>query len=669
MSRKITAEDFLQIKMVSDPRISPDGAAIAYVVRRIDAEKTRNKYLSGIWVCDLETGASRQFTGFDSSDSSPRWSPDGSTIAFLSDRNKPLSQIMVVPADGGEARAITHNELEGSISGIKWSPDGSKIAFLFRATPAPFTKAAIEERKTKELPAPVRVHKALNYRYDGAGYADDSFWQIGVADAATGDITILTAGDYHCDDPVWSPDGTTLAFVSDRNDDSDIEHGRSGIWLLPAAGGDLTEIPAPKGYKGSLSWSPDGAYFAYAGNPDLDDPWGTNNTRLFVLPSMGGGEARDLTGHTDLSVGYLTLGDVHDAGVGDDIQWSADSSTLYFPVGTFGDQVVCSVPLVGGDVTVLTPRIAEAGGFNLHAESGKIALAIAGPTRAQELGVLAPDGAIEVLSKHNDAWHAEVELPEPEPVSPANGDGGTVPGWLLKPSDFDPSQKYPFVLYIHGGPHGQYGNTLFHELQWLAAEGFVVLYTNPRGSKGYGEAHTKAIWGDWGGPDYKDLMAATDWAVAQGYVDETRTAVMGGSYGGYMTALIVGRTGRFQCAIADRLVSNRHSMSGTTDFAWRHELYFKGNSWDNPEPLWNCSPLSYAANVTTPLLLIHSDGDLRCPIGQAEEMFAALRLQRKVVEFVRYPAETSHGMSRNGPPLLRLDRLNRNLEWLKRWLG
>ena len=269
----------------------------------------------------------------------------------------------------------------------------------------------------------------------------------------------------------------------------------------------------------------------------------------------------------------------------------------------------------------------------------------------------------------NQAFLEEVEVVIPEAISVPNGDGGAVPGWILKPADFVAGQKYPLVLYIHGGPHAQYGDTFFHELQFLAAQGYVVLYTNPRGSKGYGEAHTKAIKGDWGNKDFQDLMAAVDYAETLDYVDNSKTAIMGGSYGGFMTAWAIGHTDRFTCAIADRLVGNLQSMAGTCDFPWPANAYFSGDAWSDPAELWRHSPLAYAANIKTPLLIIHSDGDLRCPHGQAEELFSALRLQRKTVEFVRYPAETSHGLSRNGPPSLRLDRLKRNLAWLDRFLS
>jgi dipeptidyl aminopeptidase/acylaminoacyl peptidase len=670
MQRKVTADDFMRIQLVSDPQLSPDGTQIAFVRKYTDREK--NKYRGEIWVVPAAGGEPRRFTGGEWSDGSPRWSPDGTQIAFLSDRQKPKSQIFLIPADGGEAQALTKLE-EGGIQDIRWSPDGTQIAFLFRATPEAYRKETVEERQKKELPSPPRFHTRLFYRLDGFGFFDDSFWQVWVADAQTGEAQPLTTGDFNCGAPVWSPDSRTIAFLSDRNEDSDIEQGRDEIWTVPAAGGELTRIPSPRGPKGALAWSPDGRSFAYAGNPDPDDQWGTNNDRVFVLPAAGGETARDLTGHADIAVGYLTLADVHEVGAGDLIRWNADSSALFFAGSVFGDVRLYFVEVRGGDPVAVSPAGQEMGGFSL-APDGRAAVTLGTPTTPHAIFLLTapnadnPSVRVEPRTHFNKAWLEEVQIAAPEPVAIPNGEGGTVHGWLLKPADFDPARRYPFVLYVHGGPHAQYGNTLFHEMQLLAAEGYVVLYTNPRGSKGYGEAHTKAIKGDWGGADFRDILAAADYATGLDFVDRNRTAIMGGSYGGFMTAWAVGHTDRFTCAIADRLVANLHSMSGTDDFPWQHGTYFKGNAWEDPSDLWRCSPLAYAGRVKTPLLLIHSDGDLRCDVGQTEELFAALRLQRKTVEFVRYPAETSHGLSRSGPPDLRLDRLNRNLSWLARWL-
>jgi dipeptidyl aminopeptidase/acylaminoacyl peptidase len=301
-------------------------------------------------------------------------------------------------------------------------------------------------------------------------------------------------------------------------------------------------------------------------------------------------------------------------------------------------------------------------------------LAISKPTMPGELFVLRLETAstavvteLRQLTRLNADWLDKVQLSEPEEVWFDSFDGTKIQGWLLKPPDFDPTKRYPLLLYIHGGPHAQYGNTFFHEFQLHAARGYIVVYTNPRGSMGYDETFAAIIRGNWGDVDFKDIMAAADFAASLPYVDESRMAVAGGSYGGYMTNWIVTHTDRFRCAITDRSVVDLVSMAGTSDFPFKPDGYWEGNFWDRPEKLWEQSPLRYVANVKTPLLIIHSEGDLRCPIGQAEELFAALKRLKKEVVFVRYPQETSHGLSRSGPPDLRLDRLNRICEWLDKW--
>lgn len=669
MPRAISLDDFLKLKIVSDPQFAPDGARIACVVRVTDAEK--NRYRGEIWATPAQEGEPRRMTSPESGSSGPRWSPDGAKIAFVSDRQKPKSQIYLLPSDGGEAVALTNLEIEGSIQGLCWSPDGAKIAFLFRATPEAWRKETVEERKKQERSSPVRVHTRLFYRLDGLGYFDGEYAQVWAADVATGECRQLTSGPYACRLPVWAPDGETLAFLSDRRDDADILGPYPEIWTVPASGGDLTRIPSPPGSKSELSLSPDGSRFAYIGDTDMNDSWGANNSRVMVLSATGGDRALDLTGRFDLSVGYDTLSDSHDAGAGDALQWSPDGDALFFPGSRTGDTRLYRVAADGGGEPVpLTGPHGEMGGFSLSADGARIAYTRGTATTPHELFVTAvgDDLAPAQRTCFNREWLEEVRLAIPEPIEAPNNEGGLASGWLLNPPERKPSERCPLVLYVHGGPHTQYGSILFHELQLLAAQGYVVLYINPRGSKGYGEAHTKAIAGDWGGPDFRDLMAAVDYAVELSHIDARRTAIMGGSYGGFMTAWAIGHTDRFRCAIADRLVGNLHSMAGTCDFPWRHGSYFKGDSWNDPSDLWRCSPLAFAGRITTPLLLIHSDGDLRCPAGQAEELFAALRLQRKIVEYVRYPAESSHGLSRNGPPDLRLDRLQRNLAWLARWL-
>ncbi len=658
IKRPITPDDLLTLQTVSDTQISPDGSQVAFVRSITDREK--NKYRNEMWLVPSDgSRPPRRFTGGKWNDSNPRWSPDGTRIAFVSDRLEEAAQVFLIAADGGEAAPLTTLP-SGSIQELKWSPDGDRIALIYRATPADYTKKAAEERKEKGLSTPPRVHTHLFYRLDGFGYFDGSYWQVAVVDATSGQTEMLTEGDFHCGSVTWSPYGSELAFLSDRRPDGDaILEEDTQVWTVSENGGNLRQVSAPVGSKSGLVWSPDDNHFAYSSNPDGLDQWGTNNERIFVLPTLGG-VARDLTGHTDLAVGNLAISDIGGGG-GEELLWSESGKEIYTLVSSSGDVRLTRLTVTSGEITMLTPPNQVVGSFSVA--RGVFAASVSRPTTPAE--VFVGDRQISYL---NQPWLDEIALQTPEPFAIPNGVGGVVPGWFLTPPNFKADGTSPLVIYVHGGPHLQYGNALFHELQWLAAQGYVVAYANPRGSKGYGEAHTKAIKGDWGGPALADIECIADEAIRRGYADPAKTAIMGGSYGGYLTAWAVGHTDRFTCAIADRLVNNLQSMAGTCDFPWSHGTYYQGNSWDDPSDLWRHSPMAYAGKINTPLLLIHSDGDLRCPISQAEELFAALRLQRKVVEFVRYPAETSHGLSRGGPPDLRLDRLQRNLAWLDKYL-
>lgn len=667
--RPVALEDVLRFKLAGDTQISPDGRKVVFCVKQIDQEK--NKYFSSLWMADTETGECREFTADGHSDGEPRWSPDGKTISFVSDRDKPKSQIYLISADGGEARPLTKME-EGSFQGLAWSPDGTRIAFLYRMTPPDRRKEARKEREEKELSSPVRVHKKLFYRLDGFGYFDDAFYNLHVVDVATGETKQIVDTPHNVGAPTWSPDGKTIGFTANLKDDDDLKGMFDNVWTVPAAGGSLTQIPAPEGPKGALSWSPDGASLAFVGHTDPDDTWGGRNERILVIPTSGSTEAKDLTGASDMAVGYNTMSDMHDTGVGSLLLWAPDSRSIYTAISSNGDTRLYRVGLDGA-MDQLTPSRNEMGCFSLSADGQKFGILMGNATEMYDayLGV-SSGGGLELrrLSSTNTAQLEEVELQLPDEIPVRNPEGNPVHAWMMKPAAFDAGKKYPCIVYVHGGPALQYGGHAapFHELNWLAANGYVIVFSNPRGSKGYGEAYTSSIRGDWGNKDWIDVQAVADFGASLPFVDEKRMAIMGGSYGGYMTAWAVGHTDRFACAITDRLVGNLHSMSGTCDFPWEHEKMYKGNAWDDPSDLWRVSPLHYAGKINTPLLIIHSDGDLRCPVSQAEELFAALRMQRKTVEFVRYPAESSHGLSRNGPPDLRLDRLQKNLAWLDRFL-
>lgn len=669
MSRAITVDDLFQLKLVSDAQISPDGQRVVCVVKTIDREK--NKYFSHLYLCDLRTREVRQFTSGEVADSQPRWSPDGKRIAFVSNRQKPKTQIFVIPADGGEAQALTVLE-EGSIGEIAWSPDGSKIAFTFRQTPEQWREAAVKERKEKGLSTPPRIVTRPFYRLDGAGFFDSEYYQVWVADARSGESKRLTDEKTSCGSLSWSPDSQRIAFVCNRSENPDLNPNLVDIWLVPCEGGELQCVQAPKGPKSAVAFSPDGTCIAYIGHTKVEDIWGVSNDHLWVA-NLQTGEARDIMEGFDRSLGNLTLSDMRDVGGESCPVWTPDGRRLLFLASDRGATYLYSLSAEGGEPTPLRGERADITGFTLSADGTRVAWCEGTPVQLHEVfvGTLEGDSVAgaEAVTHFNAEWLAEVRLQTPEEFTCLSSDGNEVHGWIIHPPDFDPARRYPLILEIHGGPHAQYGWVFFHEFQLLAAQGYVVVYTNPRGSKGYGEAYTASIKGAWGGPDYTDVMAAVDGAVGRGYIDEARMGVMGGSYGGYMTNWVVSHTNRFRAAITDRSVVNLHSMAGTCDYPLLPGDYFRGNAWAEPEHLWEHSPLKYAANIQTPLLIIHSEGDLRCPMEQAEQLFAALKVQGKQAVLIRYPQESSHGMSRSGPPDLRVHRLEQILQWWGMYFG
>jgi dipeptidyl aminopeptidase/acylaminoacyl peptidase len=667
--RPITRDDLLKIQFVGDPQMSPDGRRLVCTVKTIDAEK--NRYFSHLWLFDLETKRARQFTFGEVSDTSPRWSPDGSTIAFLrafpTQRGKPM-QMWVIPTDGGEARQLTTLP-EGAISSITWAPKGEKLAFCFRPAHPEFTQEARKKREETGKSTPPRVITRLHYKLDGFGFLDER-QHVWVCDAETGEAQQITHGDWDDFDPAWSPDGSRIAFVSNRSEDPEETPYLVDLWWVPAEGGEPQKIETPPGYKGALAWSPDGSLIAYVGHISEEDPWVPRHDRLWVV-SPQGGDARCLTESLDRTVGNVTLSDTREAFAGGSPPiWSPDGRALYFPVSDRGSCHLYRVGVEGGEPHALTEGALDLAAVTADSQCERFALLIATPTQPAEVYLGKPSSnalELEKLSDFNSSWLEEIQLSEPEELWLERPDGAKVQGWLLHPPDFAPDKKYPLLLYIHGGPHAQYGHTFFHEFQWHAARGYVVLYTNPRGSSGYAEEFMTAIRGNWGKEDFEDLMAFVDYVLQErSYLDPERLAVAGGSYGGYMTNWILGHTQRFRCAVTDRSVVNLISMFGTCDFPFRPDGYWPGDPWSRPETLLTQSPLSHLQGAKTPTLIIHSEGDLRCPIEQAEQLFMALKRLKVEVVFVRYPQETSHGLSRGGPPDLRLDRLQRIGEWLDR---
>ncbi|MBA3725235.1 MAG: S9 family peptidase [Armatimonadetes bacterium] len=418
-----------------------------------------------------------------------------------------------------------------------------------------------------------------------------------------------------------------------------------------------------------MIWSPDGRYLAYAGREGRQSVWGALNDQLYVC-DLKTGVSKSLTDSEDFCIAAATLSDTREAAFGANLQWSKDSSRVFMGFGWHGEGHICSVSVGGGPIQFHTKGQREYMLGNFSRDGAKVALCAGDSAEPNEayVGTLSKKGLeARKLTSFNKDLLEELEIAKPAMTWIKSASGTDVQVWVMKPASAD-RKKAPAILEVHGGPHAQYGVPFFHEFQVLAASGYVVVYSNPRGSKGYGEEHCNSIHGSWGAADWEDVEAVTAFMKKQPYIDAKRMAIMGGSYGGYMTNWAIGHTDDFAAAITDRCVSNLVSMSGNSDFPLVPDTYWKGNPWSQPETLWDQSPIRYFENVTTPTLIIHSEGDLRCNVEQAEQVFTSLKLRGVPTRFVRYPQSTSHGMSRSGPPDLRIHRLHQILGWYKIYL-
>lgn len=664
----MTPEDLYRLVFAGDPQIAPDGTRILFGRKTIDAEK--NKYRNHLWTVDME-GNTSQLTFGEASTGGGRWSPSGGTIAFVSGREEKIGQIFLLPMSGGEARKLTQLP-EGSPGELKWSPDGNWIAFTFRATDPSRTAKAAKEREASGASEPPLVTDTLWYRLDGDGYFGADRFKLMAVEVATGETRVLCEscvyGNYAYD---WSPDSKELIvahsvhnrpFESADNDQLFRIDLNGQAWMLE----DL-----PKGAKGTVRWSPDGKTIAYAARIDENDPWGVQNVRVWTVPAEGG-TPKCLTANDDYCLSVGTLSDSKEAGYDASLFWSPDSKAIYIQTGDKGTTQLAYIPADKGGIEFLTKGQHVVMVGNSSRDGERIACLWGNATKLMDVAVYDlsehPDSP-RILTHLNQDFYAEITIQEPEEIWLDSTDDSKLHGWVIKPVKYLEPNRYPAVLQIHGGPHAQYGWAFFHEFQVLAAAGYVVVYTNPRGSKGYGEAYVEPIRGKWGGKDWEDIQTVTRWMQHQPYIHPGRMGVGGGSYGGYMTNWVIGHCQDFKAAITDRCVSNMISMGGNSDFPIERDGYWKGVFYGDIKDLWEQSPIAYFENVKTPTLVIHSEGDLRCNIEQGEQVFSALQMQGIESRLVRYPKNTSHGMSRSGPPDLRIHRLKENLNWWNRHLG
>lgn len=661
--RPIKAEDLQRFQLAGEPQISPCGGSIVYSVTWINKEK--NQYDSTLWMV-RDGGKPVRFTG-GNNDSRPQFSPDGKTVAFLS-RRSGQSQVWVMPVDGGEARQVT--KIQGGVGQFKWMPDGHGFALLANLTTEglqPEVKDQEEKDLYKKYNKDVKVIDELFYKLDGVGYFLDRRPELcvqGLCDCAQ--PKQLTDWPYRAGGIAdISPDGKHILFLSMRGEGYDREAWKQQLYRISVDGGEVELVAGGELGIGDASYSPNGEQIAYTGTYPED--MGYDNVKLYVMPSAGG-ESRVLAPEFDRPFGHLGLSDLA-PGANLPLVWANDGQSIFAAASIDGTvqmvQVTCCgqvKQLTRGDQVVTT--------FSLNKAQDKVALAISTHTNPSDIFAADLAGEPVRLSDVNHDLLAELELAEPERYTYQAEGGPQVDGWVMKPIGFEAGKQYPAILEVHGGPMMMYSCSFFFEFQLMAAQGYGVIFTNPRGSQGYGEDFCKAIQYEWGNLDYVDVLAGLDVALANNpWIDGDRVAIGGGSYGGYMTAWAVGHTNRFKAAICSRPVVYWAGEVGTTDGGWLWMRRAKGvRPWNDDSWYKQQSPWTYVENMQTPMLLEVQEGDLRCPIEQGQMLFTAVKFLNKApIRFVRYPNEF-HGMSRNGQPWHRLHRLDQIVEWLQKYL-
>lgn len=648
--RRIEADDLFRIKLVNDPDVSPDGSAAVFTITELD--QADNRYRAALWQLDLADDSVKRLTSGQRRDGQPRWSPDGWWIAFTSDRDEDgqgKGQIWLLAARGGEPQRLT--TLQEPVESFGWSPDGRSIVCVSKVRVRP-----------QNPDSDIRHITTIRYKFDGEGFLEDKYRQLFLIDVASGERQQLTKGPFEHRDPVWSPTGFEIAFSANLEEGWELAETRD-IHVIRPAGLNVRRVSDGSGAWGQPSWSADGTQIACYGTRNLksDSP----RTEIFTMPA-GGGSPQPVTETFDRSFGDGCIADLVSYPGRSPIWISANEVA-----GVYSDRGSVRLAQARVDdeqVTTVTGEGRRVGAMTFTLD-GRFVYARNDAVSPGELFVCDADGSNERQITHiNQEWLDSVEISVPEPFTVTSADGREVSGWLMKPVGFSEGAKYPMLLEIHGGPFGMYGETFMHEFQMLAAKGYVILYTNPRGSTGYGDDWAHDLHLKWGINDMPDQMAAVDWAIAQGFVDENRLGVLGGSYGGFMTNWLIGHTNRFKAACTMRTLSNLYAAYGTDDIMFRGtDDLFGADPWVDASVYWELSPISYVDQMETPLLIIHSEKDFRCPIGQAEELFTALKRRGQEVELVRFPDE-SHGLSRTGQPKHRIERLGYITGWFDRHL-
>jgi dipeptidyl aminopeptidase/acylaminoacyl peptidase len=649
--RPITIDDYFVLHQVEDPQISPDSQWVSYTVQSALRKEDKNR--SRIWMVPRVGGEAVALTGEDVSSHHARWSPDGKFIAFLSERNEEKTQIWLLNRLGGEAQRLT--ETPQDVEDFTWSPDSKRLVVMLRdPSPEELDAAkdkAAEKEKEGEAPPPEKkktpkpwVIDRLHFKEDTIGYLDRRRTHLYVMDLAAKALTQITSGDFDDSQPAWSPDSKQVAFTSNRSKPEPDANYNSDIWVVSAdntdKGAKLVQVTTGPGEDREPSWSPDGKWITYI--TQVDPKIFQYATKHVAISPASGGEPKVLT------VAFDRMSIIP--------RFSPDGKFIYFIADDDGTQNLCRIAITGGEITRPVAGRLFVSNYALG-KGGELIAELATIDRPTELYTI-PGGKLTQITHVNDAVMKQRKVSAGEYVKFKSQDGTTVAGYLYKPVDYVPGKKYPAILRPHGGPVWAYYAEFDHLAQLLAANGYVVLFPNPRGSTGYGQEYCKAIWADWGAKDYQDDMAMVDYAIAQGVADPDKLGVGGWSYGGISTNFIIVQTTRFKAAISGAGEALYITNFGHDHYSrdWVYEL---GVPWEHRDAYERISPFNKVQNVTTPTLFMGGDSDWNVPVINGEQFYQALKMLGRDTELVVYPGEF-HGFT---TPSHIKDRLERYLAW------
>jgi len=648
MASPITPKLIYNLTMVSGPALSPDGNTLVFAKSAVDESTMEG--CSQLMKMSLPSGDTQPFTQ-GPKDANPRYSPDGKHIAFLRSDDKEKRQIWSIPTNGGEARQIT--TVPGGVSVFQWSPDCQTLAFVGRVDPD-----QLPDDHDPKLDPQVKVITRLRYRFDTLGWIGNSHTYIFTIGLNDDEAKQLTSGDWDDSYPAWSPDGKSIAFVSDREPDRETTF-RCQAYVMPASGGEPVMWSDGLSSVNNPTWSPDGKQLlVIASNDDEVAVWWSGEFHI-IEPGKAPERLHDDSIHPNSGFGPIVPAP--------DVRWLEDGRII-FQGDAQGEAFLFELNSTDKSLKTITKGGEMFAGLTFDAQTQKAVIMAMPPTSAGDLFTVdVGSGERQQLTEYNKEYFAEHPTATMEKFTLERA-GMEIQSRLLLPPGFDASKKYPMILEVHGGPHGAFYDAFNPMQQVMATAGYVVLCVNPRGSSSYGKDFGKAVLADWGGEDYLDLIQAVDEVISRGYIDENRLGIHGYSYGGFMSSWAIGQTTRFKSAVIGAPCIDLPSFAGTADIGINFgEIQWGGRRHENLDAYIKHSPITYAPNVETPALLLHGEADHRCPIEQSEQYFVALKRMDKTVEFVRFPG-CSHLFLRFAHPKLREEYLTRMKAWHDRHL-